>query len=92
MTASPALLRFVTRQNCPLCDAGKERVDRWAPRLGYQVVEIDVDTDPELVGRFGDRVPVLLAGDRVVAEGRMPGPALVAGMLRLRMMERSGRG
>ena len=76
-------LRFLTRQQCPLCDSGKERVDRWAARLGYDIAVVDVDGDPELVERFGGRVPVLLAGDTVVAEGRMAG--LVAGLLRLRM-------
>ena len=84
-------LRFLTRQRCPLCDSAGERVRRWAPRLGHDVTEIDVDAHPELAERFGGRVPVLLAGDRVVAEGRMSGSQLVAGLLRLRMSDRSGR-
>ena len=85
-------LLFVTRERCPLCDAGKERVDRWAPRLGLTVTEVDVDSDPDLVARFGDRVPVLLSGDRVVAEGRMPAPRVVAGLLRVRLEAGSGGG
>jgi hypothetical protein len=30
---------------------------------GATVVEIDVDADPSLEARFGDRVPVLIEGD-----------------------------
>ncbi len=78
-------LRFVTRADCPLCDAGKLRVDRWASRLGFRISEIDVDSDPDLATRYGARVPVLLASDRVVAEGRMPASRVVAGLLRLRI-------
>ena len=85
-------LRFVTRQNCQLCDDGKARVDRWAARLGYEVRDVDVDADPALAERYGDRVPVLLAGERVVADGRMPGSRLVAGLLRLRLEARADRG
>ena len=32
-------------------------------RAGASVVEIDVDADPLLEARFGDRVPVLIDGD-----------------------------
>ncbi len=94
MTTDPASLRFVTRRECPLCDAGKLRVDRWAPRLGFAVTEVDVDSDPDLAEQYRTRVPVLVAGDRVVAEGRMPVSRVVAGLLRLRLDAggRIGRG
>jgi hypothetical protein len=36
-----------------------------AARYGARVGEIDVDSDPALEARFGDLVPVLLAGDSI---------------------------
>jgi hypothetical protein len=49
-------------------------VERWAGVLGLAVEEVDVDV-AGLGDRFGDRVPVLIAGDgRVLAWGRMRRP------------------
>jgi hypothetical protein len=33
------------------------------PELDFEFTVLDVDDDPALVSRYGDRVPVLLAGD-----------------------------
>jgi hypothetical protein len=41
-----------------------------ARRLAIEVVEVDIDTDDELVGNYGLRIPVVLGpGDEVLAEG-----------------------
>ena len=38
--------------------------------MNVAVVEVDIDTDPELVARYGLRIPVILgAHDTVLAEG-----------------------
>jgi 4a-hydroxytetrahydrobiopterin dehydratase len=44
-----------TRQNCPLCDKAKEVL----LAAGVTPLEIDVDTDLELMKRFHDDVPVI---------------------------------
>jgi hypothetical protein len=36
---------------------------RLQPVLDFEFTVLDVDDDPQLAARFGDRVPVLLAGD-----------------------------
>jgi hypothetical protein len=36
---------------------------RLQPLLGFEFSVLDVDDDPQLAARYGDRVPVLLAGD-----------------------------
>jgi hypothetical protein len=33
------------------------------PELGFQLLEVDIDTDPELRRRYDTRVPVLAAGE-----------------------------
>ena len=43
-----------------------------------EVELINVDSDPRLKERFGDRIPVLTADGKVVCEGRLDVPALDA--------------
>jgi len=42
-----------------------------AGAAGVTVHEIDVDGDPALAQRWGDRVPVLLAGERELCHYRL---------------------
>lgn len=48
------------RAGCHLCAEMRDALAAW-PALA--VVEADVDDDPELVRRYGARVPVLVAPD-----------------------------
>lgn len=48
------------RVNCHLCDEARAVIARVCADLGEEYVEIDVDSDPELVRRFTDEVPVTL--------------------------------
>ncbi|MGE5172031.1 MAG: glutaredoxin family protein [Rudaea sp.] len=61
-------LTLLTRAYCHLCDDMRAALAPLARGAGATVVEIDIDADPALEARFGDRVPVLLAGG--VDEGR----------------------
>ena len=79
---------FITRDDCPLCDTGLRRVERWAGVLGFAVEEIDVDR-AGLADRFGEQVPVVLGrGEVVLASGRLEG--LFGAMLRERFRQRAG--
>ncbi|HUF15518.1 MAG TPA: glutaredoxin family protein [Acidimicrobiia bacterium] len=61
---------FLTRRDCHLCDEARPVLNRVAQRMNVQINEVDIDTDDDLVKRYGLRVPVLLAAhDRVIAEG-----------------------
>jgi glutaredoxin len=55
-----------TRQGCGLCRRAEELVAREARRV--EVRHVDVDTDEELVRRYGIRVPVVTVDDVEVAE------------------------
>lgn len=63
-------LRLITRRHCHLCELVRSDLGRWAAVSGHQLREIDVDADPTLVALYGERVPVLLLGERIVGEGR----------------------
>ena len=67
---SDLILRFLSRPQCHLCDAARPIVISEAKRAGWIVVELNIDSDEQLVGIYGLRIPVLLtAADRVIAEG-----------------------
>lgn len=65
-------VRFLTREGCSLCAAALPLVGRRADRLGLTLEVVDVDgtawEEP-----YGDRLPVVIIGDRVVLEGRFGG-------------------
>jgi hypothetical protein len=63
-----------TRTDCSLCDIFKGELDR----KGLSYRSIDIDIDPELVHRYGARIPVLVSGHTEVCEGRFDGNRLDA--------------
>ena len=60
-------LVLVTRQGCHLCDEALKALRE----LGLEPELADVDADDALHALYDWRVPVVLANDRVVAEGRI---------------------
>lgn len=72
-------LTLFTRDGCPLCDEAKDAL----ARAGASWEEIDVDADPVLRDRYGERVPVIEVDGRVLAEGNLEGVRL-AELLRSR--------
>jgi glutaredoxin len=57
-------LALITRVGCHLCDVAKEAMARVSTATGERWVELDVDTDLELVREYGERVPVVLLDGR----------------------------
>jgi hypothetical protein len=55
-------LTVYSRAWCHLCDELCAALAPLAERYGVPVDVIDVDSDPALEDRYGERVPVLLAG------------------------------
>jgi hypothetical protein len=56
-------LTLLSRAYCHLCDDLRDALAPLALRHGATVAEFDVDEDPALEARFGERVPVLLLGN-----------------------------
>ena len=56
-------LTVYTRRGCHLCSDMMQALERLRPELGFQLLEVDIDADPELRRRFDTRVPVLAAGE-----------------------------
>ena len=68
---------LITRQGCHLCDEALAALRALGvePELRY------VDADDGLYALYDWRVPVIMVGDRVVAEGRIDGNALRKALL-----------
>jgi len=71
-------LTLLTRAYCHLCDEMRAEVAPLATAAAVAVDEVDVDADPALEARWGDRVPVLLAGDRELFHYRVDRTVLTA--------------
>ena len=56
-------LTVFARAGCHLCDDMVLELQRLKPALGFEYCVRDVDDDPVLVSQYGERVPVLVAGD-----------------------------
>jgi len=65
-------VELVTRHGCHLCDDALALLRD----LGVEPRERDVDADAELSRLYDFRVPVVLVGGRVAAEGRLDRDAL----------------
>lgn len=69
------LLIFYTREHCHLCDRLLEMLEPHLQRMRAAGLTVslesrDVDADEQALEKFDHRVPVLLAGDTVLLEGR----------------------
>ena len=57
-----ASLTLLTRAYCHLCDEMRTALLPIAGQSRVTIDEIDVDANPALEARFGDRVPVVMLG------------------------------
>jgi glutaredoxin-like protein DUF836 len=55
-------LTLLVRAYCHLCDDMRAALAPLAGAANVSVTEIDVDAEPSLEERFGERIPVLLLG------------------------------
>ncbi|MBU6483681.1 MAG: glutaredoxin family protein [Betaproteobacteria bacterium] len=62
VNAAGPRLTLLVRAYCHLCDDMRDALLPLARERGAAIAEIDVDADPALELRYGDRVPVLLLG------------------------------
>lgn len=76
----PPEVILLGRAGCHLCAEAHQIVDRVARDLGVDYCERDVDSDPELLARYTDLVPVLLIDGAEHARWRVAEDALRAAL------------
>lgn len=60
----PPRITFYTRTGCHLCEEARVVIEQVCAELDEQYAEVDIDTDPALVARFGEEVPVTFVDGR----------------------------
>lgn len=75
---APSKLTLLVRAYCHLCDEMRQALLPLAEANGIAVEEIDVDSDSGLEARWGDKVPVLLAGNVELCHYRLDGAAVAS--------------
>lgn len=63
MVPASRRLTVYSRYGCHLCTDMLQALARLRPVLDFEFSVRDIDDDPQLAARYGDRVPVLVAGD-----------------------------
>ena len=59
-----ARVTLYTRAGCHLCEEARVVIEQVCADLGEEYAEVDIDTDPDLVARFTDEVPVTFVDGR----------------------------
>ena len=65
MTAVPVLTVY-ERADCHLCEDMLHTLSEWRAELEFEIERVDVESAPELVARYGPKVPVLALGSTEV--------------------------
>jgi thioredoxin reductase (NADPH) len=71
-------LEFIlySRESCQPCHDFRARLDSLLQGYDYRCHVLDVDSDPELVRRYGARLPVLVAGGSEICAGAFDADAI----------------
>jgi glutaredoxin len=80
----PLDLVLYTRRTCPLCDEMKHAIAEADLPVAHVLREVDIDSDPALVERFGRSIPVLAIDGHVAFKGRLTARDLVRKVERAR--------
>jgi len=80
----PPTLTVYSRHSCHLCEEMIEAL-RGLQGLGrFEIAVVDVDADPELERLHGDKVPVLMHGERELCHFRLETSAVTAYLSKIR--------
>ena len=55
-----------TRKNCPLCDETKADLESLQETHPHRLVTIDIESDPTLLEKYGERIPVVEVGPYIL--------------------------
>jgi len=84
MAAEPPRLTVLSRDRCRLCDEMVAALLALNAAFPFVVEVRDVDADPRLAARYGERVPVLLGGEEELCHYRLDAAAVNAWLAKFR--------
>lgn len=59
MSETLPVVRLLSRNDCHLCDVAKGRIESAGTRVRFRLEIVDIDSDPDLAARYGERIPVV---------------------------------
>lgn len=59
MSETLPVVRLLSRNDCHLCDVAKGRIESAGRRVRFRLEIVDIDSDPDLAARYGERIPVV---------------------------------
>ena len=69
MTPSPPIVRLYARPDCHLCDEARLQLEGMlAAGAGFELDEVDIDSDDELLRRYLERIPVIELEGEIVSD------------------------
>lgn len=77
-------LTVLSRDYCHLCEELVTALKRFQGRYDFDIEIVDVDADPRLEERWGDKVPVLLDGEREICHYFLDHEAVDARLARMK--------
>jgi glutaredoxin len=57
-------VEIYSKRDCCLCDQAKAVLDRVRAEVPFELVEVDIEGNPELMARFRTEIPVVFVGGR----------------------------
>jgi hypothetical protein len=82
-----------SRTGCHLCDVAWQQLEAARLRYYFSLETVDIETDPELVAKHGNEIPVVVINGRIRFRGRI-NPVLLERLLtaEARAMRKSADG
>ena len=77
-----AIVTLYTRRGCHLCDDAKAVLDAVRAEQAFDLSIVDIDSDPAIVARFTNDVPVIAVDGRVAFKHRLTADALLGRLRR----------
>jgi glutaredoxin len=77
-------LTVLSRDYCHLCEELITALKRFQGRYDFDIQVVDVDADPALEEKWGDKVPVLLDGEREICHYFLDHDAVDARLARMK--------
>jgi glutaredoxin len=77
-------LILYARRDCHLCAEMRRDLMALEDRLAFSVETVDIDGDPDLVARYGHKVPVLVGGGEEICHYFLDEPQLLEYLSRSR--------
>jgi glutaredoxin len=71
------IIEIYSRPGCHLCDEAKKTILDAAPRFPFQLVEINVEDNPQWEAEHGQDIPVVFINGRKAFKHRVSTAALV---------------